>query len=210
MGKVDFMRPFPGKSVIGLTGGIACGKSSVLEIFAENGWEAISTDQLAGEILASDKQVADLLLGRWGKAVFDERGIVDKKQIAEIVFSKPHERSWLESILHPLVRAAWQSKIDKSENSLFVVEIPLLFENDLQSHFAHVISLFASREIQVARLLERGLPLKQAEGRIDAQLPVEEKVERADSVFLGHGSRAFLERQVLFFLNSFPSKYHPQ
>ena len=88
MGKVDFMRPFPGKSVIGLTGGIACGKSSVLEIFAKNGWEAISTDQLAGEIFASDKQVANLLLGRWGKEVFDERGIVDKKQIAEIVFIK--------------------------------------------------------------------------------------------------------------------------
>jgi dephospho-CoA kinase len=204
------MYPFPGKSVIGLTGGIACGKSSVLEIFAKNGWEAISTDQLAGEILACDKQVADLLLERWGKAVFDERGIVDKKQIAEIVFSRPHERSWLESILHPLVRAAWHSKIEKSENSLFVVEIPLLFENDLQSHFAHVISLFASREVQVARLLDRGLPPEQAEGRLDAQLPTEQKAELADSVFLGQGSCAFLERQVLFFLNSFSSKYHYQ
>ena len=204
------MYPFPGKSVIGLTGGIACGKSSVLEIFAKNGWEAISTDQLAGEILACDKQVADLLLERWGKAVFDERGIVDKRQIAEIVFSRPHERSWLESILHPLVRAAWHSKIEKSENSLFVVEIPLLFENDLQSHFAHVISLFASREVQVARLLDRGLPPEQAEGRLDAQLPTEQKAELADSVFLGQGSCAFLERQVLFFLNSFSSKYHYQ
>ena len=204
------MYPFPGKSVIGLTGGIACGKSSVLEIFAKNGWEAISTDQLAGEILACDKQVADLLLERWGKAVFDERGIVDKKQIAEIVFSRPHERSWLESILHPLVRAAWHSKIEKSENSLFVVEIPLLFENDLQSHFAHVISLFASREVQVARLLDRGLGLEQATGRLDAQLPTEQKAELADSVFLGQGSCEFLERQVLFFLNSFSSKYQQQ
>ena len=202
------MHPFPGKSVLGLTGGIACGKSSVLEIFAKNGWEAISTDQLAGEILASDKQVAGLLLARWGEAVFDERGIVDKKQIAEIVFSKPHERSWLESILHPLVRAVWQSKIDKSENSLFVVEIPLLFENDLQSHFAHVISIFASREIQVARLLNEGFRSNRLRVGLMLNCPSNKRPKRADSVFLGQGSCAFLERQVLFFLNSFSSKYN--
>jgi len=200
------MNPFPGKSVVGLTGGIACGKTFVLEILAKNGWEAISTDKLSREILATDTQIADLIIERWGDSIFDERGI-DKKQIAEIVFSSSHERSWLESILHPLVRTAWQTKIEKSKNSLIVVEIPLLFENDLQSQFAHVISLFASREIQLGRLLERGLPNKQAEGRLDAQLPNERKAERADSVFLGDGGCEFLERQVLFFLNSFSSKY---
>ena len=203
MGKVVSMCPFPGKSVIGLTGGIACGKSSVLEIFAKNGWEAISTDQLAGEILASDKQVADLLLGRWGKAVFDERGIVDKKQIAEIVFSKPHERSWLEEVLHPLIRTAWMAEIETVENPLLVVEIPLLFENDLQSHFVQTISTFAPRKVQLERLCERGLSTNQANARIDAQLPGERKAELADVVFLTSGSLDFLERQVLSFLSSF-------
>ena len=203
MGKVVSMCPFPGKSVIGLTGGIACGKSSVLEIFAKNGWEAISTDQLAGEILASDKQVADLLLGRWGKAVFDERGIVDKKQIAEIVFSKPHERSWLEEVLHPLIRTAWMAEIETVENALLVVEVPLLFENDLQSHFVQTISTFAPRKVQLERLRERGLSTSQANARIDAQLPGERKAELADVVFLTSGSLDFLERQVLSFLSSF-------
>jgi len=203
MGKVVRMCPFPGKSVIGLTGGIACGKSSVLEIFARNGWGAISTDKLAGEILTSDKQVADLLLGRWGKAVFDERGIVDKKQIAEIVFSKPHERSWLEEVLHPLIRTAWMAEIETVENSLLVVEIPLLFENDLQSHFVQTISTFAPRKVQLERLRERGLSTSQANARIDAQLPGERKAELADVVFLTSGSLDFLERQVLSFLSSF-------
>jgi len=203
MSKVVSMCPFPGKSVIGLTGGIACGKSSVLEIFARNGWEAISTDKLAGEILTSDKQVADLLLGRWGKAVFDERGIVDKKQIAEIVFSKPHERSWLEEVLHPLIRTAWMAEIETVENSLLVVEIPLLFENDLQSHFVQTISTFAPRKVQLERLRERGLSTSQANARIDAQLPGERKAELADVVFLTSGSLDFLERQVLSFLSPF-------
>ena len=203
MSKVVSMCPFPGKSVIGLTGGIACGKSSVLEIFAKNGWEAISTDKLAGEILTSDKQVADLLLGRWGKAVFDERGIVDKKQIAEIVFSKPHERSWLEEVLHPLIRTAWMAEIETVENSLLVVEIPLLFENDLQSHFVQTISTFAPRKVQLERLRERGLSTSQANARIDAQLPGERKAELADVVFLTSGSMNFLERQVMSFLSSF-------
>ena len=152
------MYPFPGKSVVGLTGGIAGGKSSVLEIFAKNGWEAISTDQLAGEILTSDEQVANLLLDRWGKTVFDERGIVDKKQIGEIIFHTPHERAWLEGVLHPQVRAAWMAKTESVENPLVVVEIPLLFENDLHSHFVQTISTFATGELQLERLLERGLP----------------------------------------------------
>ena len=203
MGKVVRMCPFPGKSVIGLTGGIACGKSSVLEIFARNGWGAISTDKLAGEILTSDKQVADLLLGRWGKAVFDERGIVDKKQIAEIVFSKPHERSWLEEVLHPLIRTAWMAEIETVENPLLMVEIPLLFENDLQSHFVQTISTFAPRKVQLERLRQRGLSTSEANARIDAQLPAERKAELADVVFLTSGSLDFLERQALSFLSSF-------
>ena len=203
MGKVVTMYPFPGKSVIGLTGGIACGKSSVLEIFAKNGWEAISTDKLAGEILTSDEQVADLLIERWGKAVFDERGIVDKKQIAEIIFSTPHERSWLEEVLHPRIRTAWMAEIETVENSLLVVEIPLLFENDLQSHFVQTISTFSTRKVQFERLRERGLSTKQANARIDAQLPGERKAEMADVVFLTSGSLDFLEQQVLSFLNSF-------
>ena len=196
------MYPFPEKSVVGLTGGIACGKSSVLEIFAKNGWEAISTDQLAGEILTSDEQVADLLLDRWGKTVFDERGIVDKKQIGEIIFHTPHERAWLEGVLHPQVRAAWMAKTESVENPLVVVEIPLLFENDLQSHFVQTISTFATRELQLERLLERGLPKEQANARIDAQMPCGRKAEFADVVFLGCGSLGFLERQVVSFLNS--------
>jgi len=196
------MYPFPGKSVVGLTGGIACGKSSVLEIFAKNGWEAISTDQLAGEILTSDEQVANLLLDRWGKTVFDERGIVDKKQIGEIIFHTPHERAWLEGVLHPQVRAAWMAKTKSVENPLVVVEIPLLFENDLHSHFVQTISTFATRELQFERLLERGLPKEQANARIGAQMPCGRKAELADVVFLGCGSLGFLERQVVSLLNS--------
>lgn len=197
------MYPFPGKSVIGLTGGIACGKSSVLEIFAQNGWEAISTDKLASEILTSDKQVADLLRERWGEVVFDERGIVDKKQIGEIIFNTSHEKSWLEGVLHPRIRTAWVAQVEIVENSLLVVEIPLLFENDLQSHFVQTISTFASRRVQLDRLRGRGLSTSQANARIDAQLPSEQKAEMADIVFLTSGSLDFLKRQVLSFLSSF-------
>ena len=197
------MCPFSGKSVVGLTGGIACGKSTVLELFGKNGWHAISTDELAGEILASDEEVADLLKGRWGKEIFDGRGIVDKKRIAEIVFASAHERTWLEEILHPRVRTMWKAKIESVDGSRFVVEIPLLFENELQSHFCKTISVFATREIQLQRLLERGLPEDQAKARIDAQLPVERKAELADVVILSTGSLGFLERQVLSLLNTF-------
>ena len=203
---ITSMCPFPGKSVVGLTGGIACGKSAALEIFLKNGWEAISTDQLAAEILATDQTVREQLLGRWKNEVFDERGIVDKRRIAEIVFNETRERSWLEGVLHPLIREAWREKIESTDQSLFVVEIPLLFENDLQSHFVRTISLFASRELQHQRLLERGLSDHQANARIDSQMAPERKAELADVVLLGSGSLEFLERQVLLFLNAFSEK----
>jgi dephospho-CoA kinase len=83
-----------------------------------------------------------------------------------------------------------------------VVEIPLLFENDLHSHFVQTISTFATRELQFERLLERGLPKEQANARIGAQMPCGRKAELADVVFLGCGSLGFLERQVVSFLNS--------
>jgi len=200
------MQPFPGKSVIGLTGGIACGKSTALQMFARCGWSAISTDQLAGEILADDKNVSDLLRERWGESVVDKQGNIDKSEIAEIIFSTNHEKIWLESVLHPLVRTAWHHSIENSDRSLFVVEVPLLFENDLQSHFAHTISIFASHEIQVERLLARGLSPEQAQSRIDAQFTSERKAVLADFVLLSCGSEEFLEQQVHFFLKSFKSK----
>ena len=87
-------------------------------------------------------------------------------------------------------------------NPVVVVGIPLLFENALHSHFVQTISTFATRELQLERLLQRGLPKEQANARIDAQMSCGRKAECADVVFLGCGSLGFLERQVVSFLNS--------
>ena len=204
------MFPFPNKVVVGITGGIACGKSTVCKKFADLDWQVVSTDSLVHQLLEDDQEVIGQIVNRWGAPMKDVHGSIDKVQLAHVIFKSSTERTWLEGLLHPVVRERWMSLVQLSSYRKFVVEVPLLFENDLQSHFAHVISLFASREVQVARLLDRGLGLEQATGRLDAQLPTEQKAELADSVFLGQGSCEFLERQVLFFLNSFSSKYQQQ
>ena len=125
------MFPLPDKLVVGITGGIACGKSTVCKKFEELDWQVISTDSLAHEILQFDQEVIDQIVNRFGVEIKDNRGNIDKTQLADVIFSNPSERSWLEQLLHPKVREKWISSINISSQSNFVVEVPLLFENDL-------------------------------------------------------------------------------
>ena len=149
------MNPFPGKTVIGLTGGIASGKSTALKIFEQLGWETISVDSIVSEFLEKDERVRDTLRKRWGNELFFSGGIVDKSKIAQIIFNDPSERSWLESFLHPLVRSHWVKFIGNSSKERFVVELPLLFENKLKSHFTKILCIYVPMDLQVSRMLER-------------------------------------------------------
>ncbi|MGB0184875.1 MAG: dephospho-CoA kinase, partial [Opitutales bacterium] len=92
---------------IGLTGGMGCGKSSVAGFFAEAGWSVLSADALVQALLASNEVVIGAVRERWGAAVFDAEGRVDRSAVAEAVFVKPGELEWLEALLHPRVREQW-------------------------------------------------------------------------------------------------------
>ena len=125
----------PGPSLIGLTGGIAAGKSEALRILAGLGAETISTDGLVHELLGT-AEVRERLRERWGDEVAPD-GEVDRAAVAAVVFERPAELRWLESLLHPLVRdrvAAWAGALPESTD-VAVVEVPLLFEGDMASVF---------------------------------------------------------------------------
>jgi dephospho-CoA kinase len=194
------MFPFPNKVVVGITGGIACGKSTVCEKFADLGWEVISTDSLVHQLLLDDNEVVDQITNRWGAAVMDVRGSIDKAQLADVIFKSSLDRTWLEGLLHPKVRERWMSSIQLSSHRNFVVEIPLLFENDLDALFTKTISVYASPSMQSLRLQKRGLSESAILFRINAQMPVEEKSNRAQFVILGDGNSEFLELQIEIFL----------
>lgn len=183
--------------VIGLTGGYGCGKSTALAIFAESGARTIDCDEIVRELLAGDGGVARTIRSRFGEDVFNEQRMIDRGKIAAIVFGNSTERLWLEDLLHPLVRDRWETLIQAEPGGFWIVEIPLLFEKSLDKLFDFTVCVSASPSNQLSRLKAEGLGAVQVQERIQQQLPLSEKVERADFVITNNGSVAFLRKQVL-------------
>jgi len=184
------------KPVIGLTGGIATGKSSVRKIFESLGWSALSADRIVDDLLSCDQKVRGEVFNRWGNSVFLESGNIDKSCLGEIVFKSEQERRWLEELIHPLVRKHWISFCKSCPNNPRIIELPLLFENDLKKHFNFIITTYAPKKICLSRLSKRGFSPEQSQQRINAQWPTLQKAELADFVILGSGSLSFLTEQT--------------
>lgn len=189
------------KLVVGLSGGIACGKSSALKIFRELGCDGISTDRITSGILENNDSVKRSIGDKWGRDVFINNQI-DKPKIAEIIFNSVPERIWLEELLHPLVRKVWISRVKASNKTTVVVEIPLLFEKSLQNFFEITVCLIGEKNIQLQRLHDRGLTNVQSNARIESQMRLTEKMQLADIVMLGDNSLSFLKQQIDYFLAS--------
>jgi dephospho-CoA kinase len=166
---------------VGLTGGIAAGKSEVLRLLGELGAETLSTDAVVHELLIS-KEVSDLLIGRWGDRVTHSDGSLDRGKIAGIVFEQPEELAWLESELHPRVGRRvfeWREGLP-SDLEVAIVEVPLLFEGTMAAAFDATIAVVAHDDIRTRRAAERGTG--QLEGRSGRQLSQDEKAARATFV----------------------------
>lgn len=186
------------KLLVGLTGGIACGKSTALGILGQLGWQTISTDAIVADLLQNDYSLKKALKTKWGPAVFDDDEI-NKKKISEIIFNDQEARTWLENLLHPLVREIWKKEVVNSEEKNVVVEIPLLFEKKLEHLFQITVCVQCEKKTQLKRLFDRGLTKAQSNARIDAQLPMGQKSQLADIVLLGENSLSFLKRQICIF-----------
>jgi dephospho-CoA kinase len=180
--------------LIGLTGGIAAGKSEALAAFERLGAATISSDAVVHELLDSD-DVRDRLTERWGAEVA-AGGTIDRGRVGEIVFERPQELAWLEAELHPRVGEridAWRRSLD-SETEFGVVEVPLLFETAMADAFDVTVAVVADDETRRARAEERGHAL--VEERAARQLDQDEKAARADHVVRNEGSIEDLEREL--------------
>ena len=187
---------------IGLTGGIACGKSVVLEMFKEAGWHTLSADALVHELLDHDPEVIEAVISKFGIEVKASDASLNKKAIAKVVFADSQQREWLEGLLHPLVQKRWTSALDEEPDKNWVVEIPLLFEKKLEKDFDLVVCLSSSRENQLERLQSRGMNEADAEARIARQAPQAEKIEKSDFVLTNTGSLNFLRKQFQILIES--------
>ena len=170
------MRPL----AVALTGGIAAGKSEALRAFARHGAATISSDEIVHELYRDDEELQAALRARWGDAVFAGGEIV-RGAVGRIVFSDRDELAWLESELHPRVRAATADWLARQTALVAVAEIPLLFETRGESRFDKVVVITAPAELRAERRGE----LADREARL---VPEEEKVRRADFAYVNDGT----------------------
>lgn len=186
---------------IGLTGGIATGKSTVANLLIGRGALLIDLDRIAREVVEPGQPALARIAARFGQAVLQADGTLDRKRLGGIVFADPAERKALEAILHPEIRAVMRSRMTDNERAhpdrLTVVDVPLLYESGLESHFEQVMVVYVPRREQLWRLMERDkLSREEAERRLAAQMDIEEKKKLADIVVDNSGSLAETERQL--------------
>lgn len=179
---------------IGLTGGIAAGKSEALKAFARLGAATLSSDAVVHELLEGEP-LRGRLEERWGPEVVAE-GKVDRAKIGEVVFADPEQLTWLESQIHPLVRqrtAEWLASLPAG-TEVAVVEVPLMFEVGSDKVFDATVSIVAADEVRRERAAARGHAL--VDEREARQLTQTEKAERSDHVIENDGSVEELERAL--------------
>lgn len=189
--------------VIGLTGGIGCGKSAAAACFAELGFNVVDADQLARQVLESARCVSQLR-ARWGDACLGAEGRPNRRWIAGKVFDDPAERAFLEGLTHPEVARLRQAAVVDTKRH-HVVEIPLLFEKNLATGFGFIVCVACSEETRRSRLLEKGLTEEDILRRIASQMPLSEKVKRSDVVFWNDGEPEFLRAQVATLVGRLPA-----
>ena len=184
----------PGPSLIGLTGGIAAGKSEALRILGELGAATISTDAIVHDLLGTER-VRDQLVERWGTEVAPS-DIVDRGAVAAIVFERPPELTWLEGTLHPLVGervVSWRRGLT-DDVGVAVVEVPLLFEGTMEKMFDATIAISAADAERERRAAERGTGALEA--RSGRQLSQAQKARRATFAIDNDGALGDLEAEL--------------
>ncbi|WP_339837473.1 dephospho-CoA kinase [Paenibacillus sp. FSL R7-0272] len=190
---------------IGLTGGIATGKSSVSAYLASKGALLIDADVIAREVMLPGHPVLAAAVQRFGQAILNEDGTLNRKKLGSIVFQHPEERKALEAITHPAIRKEMRERAAayelKHPDKLVVSDIPLLYESGLEEGFSEVMVVYVPRAVQLERLMNRDqMTQADAEARITAQMDIERKKERADIVIDNSGSWAQTEKQLELFL----------
>ena len=185
---------------VALTGGIATGKSHVRAEFERLGVPTIDADKLARDAVADGSPGLKAVISRFGHGVLDDTGALDRRKLGSIVFHDPVARRDLEDIIHPAVRRAiddWFASLANKTPRFAIADIPLLFETGRHREFDVVIVAECAPSTQITRVMARdGVSESDARARVAAQMPIEEKVRRADHVINTDGSFEETKQQV--------------
>jgi dephospho-CoA kinase len=171
------------KITIGLTGGIATGKSTLERLLRARGIPVLDADLVSREVMVPGTHALAAIIKRYGLDILNAQGSLDRKKLGRIVFQDAAERHWLEQLIHPLVRTR-MSEWRNADEQMKVLSIPLLFESGMTDLVDRIWVVSCTPAIQQLRLQQRDqLTAKEAQARIQAQMPLDQKVALADWVF---------------------------
>lgn len=188
-------------NVVGLTGGIACGKSTVAAMLVQKGALLIDADRLSREVVEPGSRAREEIVRWLGDSIIDKEGKLDRKKIASIVFNDEKSLAKLNSIIHPRVLELFYQKSSelgrKYPGRLLIWDIPLLFEAGYEDRVDYIVVVACKEEIQIKRISERnGLSREEALKRIRSQMELKKKIAKADYVIYNNGTRDLLKKQV--------------
>jgi dephospho-CoA kinase len=188
-------------AVIGITGGISTGKTSFCDCPREilPSAKFFNADQAAHELVELDPDVRKELVAEFGPEIFSREGRLKRERLRAMIFQDAAKKSALEQILHPRIRRQWSAEAETHRRSpdFFFADIPLLYETGGETLCDRVVVVACSASIQLARLLQRkGIMRGAAEEMIKSQMPLEEKITRADHVVWNNGERSVLAEQA--------------
>lgn len=168
---------------IGLTGGIASGKTTVAGFFADLGADIIDTDEISHRLVAADGAAIDAVVGAFGERVLAADGALDRPKMREIVFSDPKARRTLEAILHPMIRQETLEQAEASNAAYVVIVVPLLFETRFDQLVDRTLVVDCPEDVQLKRLIERdGISRERARSIIETQMDRKARISAADDV----------------------------
>ena len=185
--------------IIGITGGIASGKSTVTNFLRQKGFEVVDADAVVHQLQKPDGRLYQILVEHFGEKILLENGELNRPLLASLIFSKPEEQEWSKEIQGQIIREELGSLRDKlaQTEDLFFMDIPLLFEQEYASWFDETWLVYVSRDTQLDRLMKRDyLTIEDAQARLASQWSLEEKKRLASHILDNNGSREQLLSQV--------------
>ncbi len=196
---------------IGLTGGIATGKSTVAKILDQSGFKVVDADVVARQVVQPGTDCFKRIVKTFGRTLVQSDGQLDRKALGALVFSDPKRRLELENISHPYIQAhvlKLRKQFEQDGVEIAFYDVPLLFEKKLEKDFDAVVLVASSIQNQLNRLMRRNsLSEDQAKERMSAQIPISEKISKADYIIWNDGSEKHLEIEVLNFLEKMKSDF---
>jgi dephospho-CoA kinase len=190
--------------LIGLTGGIGTGKSTVCKLFAERGIAVIDADAVAKELVALNQPALQAIVQEFGKGIIDAKGRLRRDRLRSIIFSDPERRKRLEKLLHPLILEEMLSRANRARGPYCILCIPLLVETDQSSAVDRVLVVDAPEALQIQRVMERDhLTIDEIKAIMHVQASREDRLEAADDVIMNASDMTKLAEQV----NALHQKY---